>query len=100
MLCKPGLFLVQLHFVEGTSGRPSGEVSRSFYPPSVYLCVGVHTGDDSGWQAISGCCFDLGTIHLCHPSGGGILVDPNEVREGIVGDWGQSPHTRRWKSHG
>ena len=31
---------------------------------------------------------------------GGILVDPNEVREEIVGDWGQSPHTRRWKSHG
>ena len=31
---------------------------------------------------------------------GGILVDPNEVRDGIVGDWGQSPHTRRWKSHG
>ena len=30
---------------------------------------------------------------------GGILVDPNEVREGIVGDWRQSPHTRRWKSH-
>ena len=22
---------------------------------------------------------------------GGILVDPNEVREGIVRDWGQSP---------
>ena len=30
---------------------------------------------------------------------GGILVDPKEVREGIVWDWGQSPHTRRWKSH-
>ena len=29
---------------------------------------------------------------------GDILVDPNEVREGIVGDWWQSPHTRRWKS--
>ena len=26
---------------------------------------------------------------------GDILVDPNEVREGIVGDY-----TRRWKSHG
>ena len=31
---------------------------------------------------------------------GGIRADPNEVREGIVGDWRQSPHTRRWKSHG
>ena len=31
---------------------------------------------------------------------GGILADPNEVREGLVGDWRQSPHTRRWKSHG
>ena len=31
---------------------------------------------------------------------GGILVDPGEIREEIVGDWRQSPHTRRWKSHG
>ena len=30
---------------------------------------------------------------------GGIFVDPGEIREGIFGNW-QSPHARRWKSHG
>ena len=34
-LYKPGLSLIQLHFAEGTSGRPSGEVSRSFSLPGV-----------------------------------------------------------------
>ena len=31
---------------------------------------------------------------------GRTLVDPGEIREGIFRDWWQSPHTRRWKSHG
>ena len=31
---------------------------------------------------------------------GGILVDPNEVREGIFGNWWPGPHARRWNSHG
>ena len=31
---------------------------------------------------------------------GGILVDPNEIREGIFGNWWPGPHARRWNSHG
>ena len=79
---------MQLHFAEGTSGRPSGEVLGSFFLSLVCSCVQVFTQvtTQGGRQYQVVVLISVPSIFVILLEGG-ILVDPGEIREGIFGNW-------------